>query len=324
MLILLDGANNLSRRITVISANQFRTIIGNSIKAFGATSCPDEIQTHTATAPVDPSLAASCAATASPSASLSAPVSVIEHATRAPVDVYTAPARMIEHVAPAPVIEYIAPSPAVSCPSVQEIPKVQVVERIQEPNVDPIVETTENIEEILVVQEQAIVQEILDVVVPLPPVEEFTEPVHQVHQERIVTGEVMHNIIGNSAVQEQVIVQELPPIAEQTQETIDVASSITEMLGVLCATPVGPQIGDVGFDCGSAWCSLCNIVRSHPYRWEIVAYPRPDQGSLLLGKTRTIRVGPMDTSQRLHRRARCQAQETLNVDGVRDDIWEGA
>ena len=224
----------------------------------------------------DPSLAASCAATASPSA----PVSVIEHATRAPVDVYTAPARMIEHVAPARVIEYIAPSPAVSCPSVQEIPKVQVVERIQELNVDPIVETTENIEEILVVQEQAIVQEILDVVVPLPPVE-FTEPVYNpVHQERIVTGEITHNIIGNSAVQEQVIVQELPPIAEQTQETIDVASSIAEMLGVLCATPVGPQIGDVGFDKrglvssiaevpGVLCATSCEVIRIDGRSWHI-------------------------------------------------------
>ena len=54
------------------------------------------------------------------------------------------------------------------------------------------------------------------------------------------------------------------------------------------------------------------------------SYPWSDQGSLPLGKTRTIRVGPMDTSQRLHRRARCQAHETLNVDGVRVDIiWEG-
>ena len=77
-LILLDGAYNLSRHITVISAHQFRMSIGTSIKAFGATSCPDEIQTNTATAPVDPSLAASRAATASPSAL----VSVIEHATR--------------------------------------------------------------------------------------------------------------------------------------------------------------------------------------------------------------------------------------------------
>ena len=64
----------------------------------------DEIQTDTATASVDPSLAAPRAATASPSA----PVSVIEHATK--------PDPVID-LMPAPVIEYIAPSAAVSYPS---------------------------------------------------------------------------------------------------------------------------------------------------------------------------------------------------------------
>ena len=111
-LILLDGAYNLSRHITVISANQFRISIGNSIKTFTATSYIDEFQTDTATALVDPSLAAPCAATASPSP----PVSVIEHATFAPVDVYTKPDPVIE-LMPAPVIEYIAPSAAESYPS---------------------------------------------------------------------------------------------------------------------------------------------------------------------------------------------------------------
>ena len=141
------------------------------------------------------------------------------------------------------------------------------MERIQEPIVDLIVETTQNIAGIPDVQEEVMVQEILNVVVPLPPVEEFTEPVHNpVHQERIVAGEITHNIIGNSAVQEQVIVQELPPIAEQTQETIDVVSSITEMPGVQCATPVGPQTGDVGFDKRG---ELCEVIRIDGRSWHI-------------------------------------------------------
>ena len=89
-------------------------------------------------------------------------------------------------------------------------------------------------------QGQVIVLATPEVIVPLPPVEEFTEPVYNpVHQERIVAREFTHNIIGNSTVQEKVNVQELPPIVEQTQETIDVASSITEVPGP-CATPVGP------------------------------------------------------------------------------------
>ena len=52
-------------------------------------------------------------------------------------------------------------------------------------------ETTENIAEIPVVQEQVILQEIPDVVNSLPPVEEFTAPVYnQVHLFLIVVGEM--------------------------------------------------------------------------------------------------------------------------------------
>ena len=60
-------------------------------------------------------------------------------------------------------------------------------------------ETTENIAEIPVVQEQVIVQTIPKVVESLPPVEEFTEPVYnQVHQEQIVAGEMTLNIVEKS------------------------------------------------------------------------------------------------------------------------------
>ena len=89
-------------------------------------------------------------------------------------------------------------------------------------------------------------------------------------------------------------------------------SSIAEVPGVPCATPVGPQIGDLGFDKDGRSCEIQMMDW-----WEIVAYTWPGQGSLPLRKTRTIRVGPMDTSQRLHRRARCQAQEVSTADGVR-------
>ena len=108
-LILLDGANNLSRHITVISLNQFRMSIRNSIKTLAATSRLDVIQTDTSTAPVDEYVALSPAASRAATASPSAPVPVIEHATPAPVDVCTAPVRMIEHVAPSPLVDYTAP-----------------------------------------------------------------------------------------------------------------------------------------------------------------------------------------------------------------------
>ena len=121
--------------------------IGNSIKTFAATSCLDEIQTDTATAPVDPSLAAPRAAIASPSQ----PVSVIEHATLALVDVYTEPAPVIE-LLPAPVsypsafssvdglngvmnLQFSITADKTSQMPVQEIPEPHVLERIQEQTV---------------------------------------------------------------------------------------------------------------------------------------------------------------------------------------------
>ena len=83
------------------------------------------------------------------------------------------------------------------------------------------VETTENIAEIPVVQEQVIIQEIPDVVVPLPPVEEFTELVYSPdHQEQMAAGEMTLNINGNSVAQEHAIVQEIPPDVEQIQVEI--------------------------------------------------------------------------------------------------------
>ena len=59
------------------------------------------------------------------------------------------------------------------------------------------------------------------VVVSLPPVEEFTEPMYSpVHHEQIVAGEITQNIVRNVAVQEQATVQEIPPDVEQIQEQI--------------------------------------------------------------------------------------------------------
>ena len=45
---------------------------------------------------------------------------------------------------------------------------------------------------------------------------------NHVHHEQIVAGEMTQDIIPITAVQEQVIFQELLPVVEQTQETIDV------------------------------------------------------------------------------------------------------
>ena len=76
--------------------------------------------------------------------------------------------------------------------TVQEIPQVSVVERIQE------------LCAFTGLMNPAASLEASQVVGSLPPVEEFTGPVYnQVHQEQIVAGEMTQNIIENSAVQEQ-------------------------------------------------------------------------------------------------------------------------
>ena len=74
-------------------------------------------------------------------------------------------------------------------------------------------ETTENIVEFPVVQEQMIVQAIPRVAGSLPPVAEFTEPVfNPFHQEQSVAGETTENIANIPVVQEQVLVQAIPRV----------------------------------------------------------------------------------------------------------------
>ena len=52
------------------------------------------------------------------------------------------------------------------------------------------------------------------VVGSLPPLEEFDEPVYnQIHQEQIAAGETTQNTVENPAVQEQVVVQEIPQVS---------------------------------------------------------------------------------------------------------------
>ena len=59
------------------------------------------------------------------------------------------------------------------------------------------------------------------VLLSLPPFEEFSAPVYnQDHQEQIVAWEMTQNVVENPAVQEQVIVHEIPPVFERIQERI--------------------------------------------------------------------------------------------------------
>ena len=76
-------------------------------------------------------------------------------------------------------------------------------------------DTTENLVEIPVVQEQVIVQDIPCVGGSLPPVEEFTWPgFNQVHQEQFAAGEMTENLVEIPVVQEQVIVQAIPEVVD--------------------------------------------------------------------------------------------------------------
>ena len=83
------------------------------------------------------------------------------------------------------------------------------------------------------------------VIVSLPPFEEFTAPVYnQVHQEQIVAAEMTLNIVENSAVQEQVIVQEIPqvPIVERIQEQIvDITGLANQQFSITGVEVSAPQ-----------------------------------------------------------------------------------
>ena len=88
---------------------------------------------------------------------------------------------------------------------VQENSELQVMERIQEQNVD----TTGLVNPQF--PRTAVEASAPHVVALLPPSKEITAPVYnQVHQELIVAGGMTLNIVENPAVQEQVIVQQIP------------------------------------------------------------------------------------------------------------------
>ena len=106
-LSLLDGDYNLSRHITVISSNQFRMRISNSIKLFAGTRQPDNvIQTDTGPAPVDEYVVPPPAPTYAATASFSAPAAPV------PSDTLAAPAPVIKYVAPATDVSHAAPARA--------------------------------------------------------------------------------------------------------------------------------------------------------------------------------------------------------------------
>ena len=121
----------------------------------------------TQTAPDDFGPAATYAATASPAATWAATAAspVMEYVTPAPAVPHVAPVPVLEYVSPAPVIEYVAPAVG-SLPPYEES-SAPVYNQVHQEQIAA-GDTTENIAEIPVVQEQVIVQGIPDVVDPLP------------------------------------------------------------------------------------------------------------------------------------------------------------
>ena len=134
---------------------------------------------------------------------------------------------MFEYVAPAPVIENIAPAPAVTfdAPS-QQLPLAYTMTTVTADvsfDITGLVNPHFSITAVEASAPQAVGS--------LPPLEEFDAPVYkQIHQEQIVAGETTQNTFENPAVQEQVIVQEIPQ-----------APQVVASLGRCCRTRVQPS-----------------------------------------------------------------------------------
>ena len=176
------------------------------------------VQRHPSTQTVSPPPAATNAATPAPSP-------VIEYVVPAPTVTHAALAPVFEYVAPAPVIEYIAPAPAMTCaaPS-QQIPPAYTMTTVT-PDVNFDITGLVNPRLSITAVETSAPQ----VVGSLPPFEEFDAPVYnQIHQEQIVAGETTHNTVESPAVQERVIVQEIPqlPFVERIQEQVVVTIEV--------------------------------------------------------------------------------------------------
>ena len=126
-------------------------------------------------------------------------------------------APVFEYMAPAPVTEHIAPVPAVTSDAhSQQLPPVYTTTTVT---------ADDNLDIIGLVYPQfssiAVEPFSPQVVGFLSRVEEFDAPVYkQIHQEQIVAGMTTQHRIENPAVQDQVIVQEIPEVVEGIQERI--------------------------------------------------------------------------------------------------------
>ena len=115
----------------------------------------------------------------------------------------------------APVTEHVAPAPAVtlSVPSQQLRPACTSATVATGVNLD----VSGFVSPLF--SRAAVEGSASQVVDPLPPAEEFSEPVcNQVHRERFAAGETVENLVDIPVVQEQVIVQAIPRVVGSLPE----------------------------------------------------------------------------------------------------------
>ena len=177
-------------------------------------------------------LAAPRAATVSPSV----PVSVFEHATPTPVDMYTKPAPVIDFI-PTPVIEYIAPSAAVSYPSF--LPSIdQIHEAVTDSENPQFSITADETSKMSVerIQEQSAVSDLVTSVVSSPVVEsvpllhavEYGMPDLRVPAPQVQEQMNVQEIPGTQVVKriQKQIVETVPQERDQRTDEQDVRVSV--------------------------------------------------------------------------------------------------
>ena len=253
-LILLDGAYNLSRHITVISSKQFRLSISNTIKIFSGTRQPDN--TDTAPAPVDEYAVPPPVATYAATASLSAP------ATPVPPE------------KPAPMIKHAAPTPDVTC----AVP-ARLAPALDNTYVAP-ANARVNRDFSVLVNPQfsifAVEASAPQVVESFPVVDETAPPVYkQVHQEQIAAepGSFEHTqqCAVDNIVQEQVVesVQKIPQ--QRLRERIEEPNKNTPLPHNISSAAPAPVIEDISPEPGVPTVPAIEHVAPAPEIWYVAS-----------------------------------------------------
>ena len=174
-----------------------------------------------------------------PAVNYVAPAAVIEYMSSVPVCEnvvpalavnYVAPAPVIEDMSSAPVIEYVATAPAVTlAASSQQLPPAYTMTTVT---------TDDNFDFTDLVNTQFSIPAVElffpQVVGSLPPSDEIHVLVYeQIHQEQVVAGMATQHRVENRAVQEQVIIQEIPQVSTEERIQEQIVASAPPVVGSL-------------------------------------------------------------------------------------------